>query len=289
MPISLTARLLCAARQSYTITAAGPVPDAPHSDQIGYLSVPDGFATGLDRIEAGLVGEAADGIIVAFRGTLPPESPDRGQMILDWASDCDALLVTDPGGLPGKVHQGFLAALDSLWPAIGPAITARNLASPTKPIYVTGHSKGGAIANLAALRLRKTLPGATPILVGTFAAARSGDPDFATAYAAAIAHCARYEYQDDIVPHLPPSDEFLVMFRNVPFIAGKLPHLTPGYAAVGELHFIDWNGQLVGDSPTLRFERFVHLARLMAGFGFATIVDDHAIDPGSGYDKALYP
>ncbi len=285
MPLSLTGRLLCAARQSYQIVGDGPVPAAPNSDQIGY-GTPDGFAVGPARIDAALVGEADDGIIVAFRGTLPPDSPNHGQVILDWANDVDALLVKDPSGLPGRVHKGFLDALDALWPKIEPVIRKRSNDSAAKPIYVTGHSKGGAVANLAALRLRTTLPGAT-VIVGTFAAARPGDGAFAKAYNAAIPHSARYEYADDIVPHLPPSDEFLVMFRNVPFIAGTLRRLTRGYASVGDLHFIDWNGQLVGDSTLLRFERFTHLATLMANFGFATIVADHSIAPGSGYDTAL--
>ena len=74
MPLSLTGRLLCAARQSYQIVGDGPVPAAPNSDQIGY-GTPDGFAVGPARIDAALVGEADDGIIVAFRGTLPPDSP----------------------------------------------------------------------------------------------------------------------------------------------------------------------------------------------------------------------
>ena len=63
--------------------------------------------------------------------------------------------------------------------------------------------------------------------------------------------------------------------------------MTPGYASVGDLHFIDWDGNLVGDSPLLNFERFTHLAKLMTTFGFATIVDDHSISLGSGYDKAI--
>lgn len=286
MPLSLTGRLLCAARQSYQITGDGPVPAAPNSDQIGY-GTPDGFAVGPARIDACLVGEADDGIIVAFRGTLPPDSPNHGQAVLDWASDLDALLVNDTGGLPGKVHQGFRDALGALWPKVEPAITQRSQNSPAKPIYVTGHSKGGALANLAALRLRAQFPASTAIIVGTFAAARPGDAAFAKAYDAAIPQSARYEYADDIVPHLPPSNEFSVMFQNVPFIAGTLRGLTRGYASVGDLHFVDWNGNLVGESPLLRFERFTHLAALMAGFGFVTIVADHSISPGSGYDNAL--
>jgi hypothetical protein len=287
MPLSITARLLCAARHAYDVAATGAVADAPDSTRIGFTGTVNGFADGADRINAALVGETADAIIVAFRGTLPPDSPNHRQVILDWANDCDALLVTDPGGLLGHVHQGFLDALDTLWPGIESETKTRSGANPTKPVYVTGHSKGGPLANLAAMRLRAALPAATPILVATFAGARPGDDAFAAAYGAAIPNSARYEYADDIVPHLPPSDEFITMFSNIPQIGPTVQKLTRGYASVGDLHFIDWSGTLVADTPLLRFERFAHLAKLMVTFGFATIVADHSIAIGSGYDTAI--
>jgi hypothetical protein len=286
VPISLTVRLLCAARHAYDITASGDVAGTSDSARIGFIDAIEGFAVGIDRIDAGLVGETAEAIIVAFRGTLPADSPDHAQAILDWADDCDALLVADPG-VPGCVHQGFLGALTALWPGIEPAVKARSAASPSKPVYLTGHSKGGPLANLAAMRLRSALPAGTPILVATFAGVRPGDPAFAAAYDAAIPHSARYEFADDIVPHLPPSDEFLMMFRNIPHISDTLQRLTRGYASVGELYFIDWSGSIVGDAPLLRFERFTHLARQMTNFGFATLAADHDISIGSGYDKAI--
>jgi triacylglycerol lipase len=294
MPLSITARLLCAARHAYDVAKTGPVADTPDSTRIGFVGPADGFVDGPDGINAAFVGEAPDAIIVAFRGTLPPDSPNHGQVILDWATDVDAVLRTDPGGLPGKVHQGFLGALDSLWPNVGTAISRRRTASPAKPIFVTGHSKGGPLANLAATRLRLMFPvpappaTATPILVATFAGARPGDDAFAAAYKTAIPNSARYEYADDIVPHLPPSDEFIAMFGNIPQIGDTVKKLTPGYASVGDLHFINWDGNLVADTPLLSFERFAHLAKLMVTFGFATIIADHSIAVGtSGYDNAI--
>jgi len=285
MPIPLTARLLAVARHTYAITVTGPVPATPDAAQIEYLRQPDGFAAGTAKIDAALVGETAGEIIVGFRGTLPPNSPDHLQAIRDWASDLDALLVKDPEW-PGRVHQGFLGALEVLWPGMKPVITALVEAKPNKPIYLTGHSKGGPVANLAAFRLRHTFPN-TPIFVCTFAGARPGDPRFVTAYDAAVTHSVRYEYADDIVPHLPPSAEFFTMFRHIPAIADTIKKLKVGYGSPGELHFIDWNEKLVGDSPTLRFERFAHLAELMATFGFERIVADHSIMPGSGYAKGV--
>ncbi|MEI9988357.1 MAG: hypothetical protein WDN69_37820 [Aliidongia sp.] len=158
---------------------------------------------------------------------------------------------------------------------------------PNKPFYVTGHSKGGAVTYLAAMRLRTAYPAKFPVFVATFAAARAGNDLFAQAYDAAIPHSARFEYADDLVPHLPPSDAFIEMFKRVDFFAPTLNGLTPGYASVGDLHFIDWDGNLVGDSNLLEFHRFTHLAELMVGFGFQTIADDHSIAPGAGYDKGV--
>ena len=288
MPLSITARLLCAARHAYDVTVSGPLADSGDSARIGLAGQVDGFAVGVDRIDAAFVGEAPDAIIAAFRGTLPPGSPNAGQVILDWVNDVDAALVTDPGGLPGKVHEGFLGSLNGLWPGVEPAIKARSAANPAKPIYITGHSKGGPLANLAAMRLRAALPAATPVMAATFAGARPGDDAFAAAYEAAIPHGARYEYADDIVPHLPPGDAFVAMFQSLPEIGPTVRNLTSGYASAGDLHFIDWSGNAAADTPLLQFERFAHLARLIAAFDFATIVAHHSIDVGaSGYDKAI--
>ena len=288
MSLSITEKLLCASRFAYTITGTGPVTLNDDGTAAGFSEPPAGFAAGDDQIDAGLVGESDDGIVVVFRGTLPPSSPNQGQMILDWADDIDAVFVEDALSLPGQgqVHKGFLTALNDLWTGMSNVIMPLISDKPTTPIYVTGHSKGGAMAYLAALRLKNKLPDAS-IYVSTFAAARAGDQDFATAYDAALPSTARYEYADDIVPHLPPSDLFKAMFATVPFMADKLKELTVGYVSAGELHYIDWSGALVPDSPVLRFERSTHLANLMVTLGFKTIAADHSIAPGSGYASGV--
>src|SRR5580692_691802 len=186
MPLSITEKLLCASRFAYTITVNGPVPLNADAQAAGFAQPPAGFAAGDEQIDAGLVGETDDGIVIAFRGTLPPSSPNQGQMILDWADDLDAVFVPGAPGLAGNVHQGFLTALDALWKGMGGAFTPLTQAKPTTPVYVTGHSKGGAMTYLAALRLRNTLPQMTPIYVATFAAARAGDQGFADAFNAAL-------------------------------------------------------------------------------------------------------
>jgi len=174
-----------------------------------------------------------------------------------------------------------------LWPALSPAVGALSAASPGKPVHVTGHSKGGAVADLAAMYVRNLLPATVPVMVTTFAAAKPGDANFAQAYDQIITHSVRYEFQDDVVPHIPPSDQFFTMFASVPSLAPTVQHLNHGYSPVGDLIFIDWNRTLVSDSPVLRFQRYAHLAELVVTFGYPTIIADHSIDAGSGYDSGV--
>jgi hypothetical protein len=290
-PLTIAAKMLRASQQAYDVTAGGLVAIRPPYDQIGWLNPPQGFAVGLQRVDAALVGETDSEAIVAFRGTLPlsTASPDDRQVLLDWLGDLDALLV--PGAhLPGLVHQGFLGALDVLWAGVAAAIPAG------KPLYMTGHSKGGALANLAAARYAALNPQAPPPIVTTFGAAKPGDDSFAAAYDRLVPHSVRYENRDDIVPHLPPGLEFQAMFRNfdlfapaVARAAAALPPGVGGFVGVGELKFIDWTGGIVADSPTLRFHRYLALAQLAVTFNLRTIIDDHTSGDEGGYAKAVLP
>ena len=288
MPTSITRKLLFASRQSYLVTATGPVPAGADDDAIGWLTPPAGFASGADKIDAGMVGETETEIIVAFRGTLRPDSPDHEQSLLDWLNDADALLLPKPE-FPGMVHQGFLGALDALWPAMEKEVAERSAAHPAKPVYVTGHSKGGAVANLCAYRLRAMLPAPVSVLVATFAAAKPGNDGFQAGYDAKVTHSIRYECQDDIVPHLPPSDLFFQAMREIPQLASAFGGLTIGFAGVGTLQFINWSEQIVGNSIPLRLKRMASLAELLVTLDYKTIIADHAIDPGSVYGRAPYP
>ncbi|MGA2494349.1 MAG: lipase family protein [Roseiarcus sp.] len=289
--LPIVARLLLAARQAYEIEAPGPVSSGAPYDEIGWLSAPTGFATGAERIDAALIGQTASETIVAFRGTLPPtpDSPDKRQVLLDWLSDFDAIPVHGDN-LPGLVHQGFLDALNALWPDVADEVRS------DKPIYFTGHSKGGALACLAAARWTAENIGKTPPFVTTFAAAKPGDADFQVAYDKLVPHSLRYEYQDDIVPHLPPGVEFRAMFAKVPlfrdFIANsnaKLPEGAVGFVGVGDLKFIDWSDAIVEDSLPLRFQRYAHLIGLVVELNFERIIADHSLDDGGGYATAILP
>jgi len=299
MPIPMSQKLMYAARKAYQVSITGPVPayaagspEATDDAQINWLAgSQSGFASGVDLTNAGYVGETATEIIVALRGTLPLSltSPDKRQAILDWLNDGDAILVPFDAS-PGLVHKGFLKALDTLWSVMGPTVNAVSAANPLKPIYVTGHSKGGAMANLAALRIKAALPNAS-VTVTTFAAARPGDAAFQSHYNQAITHSIRFEYRDDVVPHLPPTSEFLEVLTHIPAFAQNLsPLINLNFVSVGDLYFIDWDtpSKIEGETFLLEMRRRLALGTLILTLQFGQIVGDHTIDPGGGYDKAPY-
>ena len=161
-----------------------------------------------------------------------PQSPS----VRDWLGDfqADPIAVT---GFPGHVHAGFSGTLSVLAPSITAELPRRQASSPPgQPILITGHSKGGAMAALAAWSVQQTA--GTPVRVVTFAAAKPGDAGFRAAYEAAGIDHTRYEYNVDIVPHLPLSDGgFLDLLGRCP--VRKLP-------GIGEC------SQTCGDSTTSR-------------------------------------
>ena len=104
--------LLCACGAAYDIN---PLNGQYTPDQV-FSPVADFAAPGPavinnssgDEINACLVGKNPEGIIVAFRGTLPPGTPDS---LPDWLQDFFAEPISY-NGLPGKVHSGFLDAVN---------------------------------------------------------------------------------------------------------------------------------------------------------------------------------
>lgn len=297
MALTLVGRLLCAAQQTYEIVSSGvappspPSPAPPPSSLVGWVTDVQAQVSGAYQIDAVMVGETASEIIVAFRGTEPFDSPDKERMILDWLDDLLIDQVPAPAG-PGKVHQGFNDAVSDLWDWTLAQVKTH---TSGKPLYVTGHSKGGAMANIAATRF--VAAGLKPY-VCTFEAARCGDPDFATGYAQQVLNAVRYEYQDDVVPHLPPSTAFVELFQAMPGFAAEMDSLKaarfqgldiPDYAPVGDLHFINWQNQIVPDNFSLEAQRIAHILLLLVELNAAKIINDHSIGPGSGVAGVLCP
>jgi hypothetical protein len=132
-----------------------------------------------------------DAIIVAFRGT---ENGNRADM----RADLDVRRAKGPLG--ADVHRGFNDALNEIFPELV-ADLKKLQAEGARPIYVTGHSLGGALATVA-----------TPALAGkgvpvagtyTYGAPQVGWTDFAQKYDAAHgASTFRHSNQNDVVTQL---------------------------------------------------------------------------------------
>ena len=160
------------------------------------------FLTAPDTDTRVLVVEQDDGsIVIAFRGTAN---------IRNWLTDADCLRATLIESLEFgtcQVHAGFLAAYESI---IGPltahlrAAGAASIAASAagKPIFVTGHSLGGALALLAALELKRQ--GFNIAQVYTFGQPRVGNAAFKRLYEKSLGdRTYRIVYQEDIVARVP--------------------------------------------------------------------------------------
>jgi hypothetical protein len=289
---TLPGRLLCASGCAYAVIAGEDVLDpdgaAPYYGGVGFLNPPAAFLAGEQDIDAAIVGTTADGVVVAFRGTLPLDGPFTLPKLLDWINDLNAEPVAGTD-LAGAVHAGFLGSLDALWDAV--RAEAKNqlaAAGAGTPLLISGYSKGGGIAPLAAMRFHAQ--DAVTAKVITYAAPKSGDQDFCDAYNAVFDH-TRYEYADDVVPHLPPSAAFLEVLSRIPFFGSRLRDLTAfDYERVGSLMYIKRSLEIVPDpDESLLPARRLSLTELILTGQFQEIGEDHRITCGYGYMSALCP
>jgi hypothetical protein len=246
--------------------------------QLGFLSPPQEFISGQDRIDACLLGRAADGIVLAFRGTLPLVF-DQGQdkfisSVHDWLQDGRADLVPAPNGMDGNVHRGFFDALNNLQAQFMPQLEQLQKAKPER-LLITGHSKGGAVAVIAAAALLGRFPVAA---LYTFAAPRPGSIEFVRDVAEKIPNFWRLEFQDDIVPHLPPVARLLDYFANNDPSLRALA--TALYRSAGALQFLNWDTPIgmVVDSQSIDMERALRLANRLLRLELEEIANCHSLD-----------
>lgn len=163
-----------------------------------------------------LIIERADEIIIAFRGT---------KSIRNWIEDGHVtrgfdrnLLLEDTDGSRCEVHGGFLCDFESLIPAIsaklhGPLVVRR-------PIFLTGHSLGGALAILCALELVRQKFFVAQVY--TFGQPRVGNAAFKALYEATPigqqetlgSQTYRIVYQEDVVPRVPHVPAWHDLYRH---------------------------------------------------------------------------
>jgi len=127
-------------------------------------------------------------LVVAFRGTERDELEDVITDLSFWPSESE---------YGGRVHKGFQAALNRVWPEIAEyLLQVQGRSDGQLSNWFTGHSLGGALAALAARRFGPVRS------VYTFGAPRVGNLRFRRHYPIPA---FRFVNNNDIVPLLPPS------------------------------------------------------------------------------------
>jgi triacylglycerol lipase len=115
-------------------------------------------------------------------------------------------------------HRGFMEALGQVWQFLEP-----HLEQLAEPLFITGHSMGGALAQLAAWHH-------LPRAVYSFGAPRVGDAGFARHMTPIPIY--RLVNGRDVVPDLPPSTRLL------------------SFSAAGRMVHIDRKGRICEMEPT---------------------------------------
>jgi hypothetical protein len=139
-------------------------------------------------------------VVISFRGSEMDLSQAPADTFNNWVgTNIQTRLQDQPLLGPGvQVHDGFWTALDSVYKGIAAEIVKQG-GFKQKKVFVTGHSLGGALATLCAVRLQKDKYG-SPV-VYTFASPRVGNDKFQAAFR--LTH-RRWVNQNDLVTQLPP-------------------------------------------------------------------------------------
>ena len=131
-------------------------------------------------------------IIISFRGT---EKDEVGDILCD-------LDMSQSNAYGGKVHRGFVDAYRQLKSSLMAKIKEHR--THNQPIWLTGHSLGGALAMIAAMDLSEKKLNVKGVY--TFGQPRVGDAEFTRLYDRRFrGKSFRFVNKDDQVPELPPA------------------------------------------------------------------------------------
>ena len=159
-------------------------------DAWGFQSM-DSFVRGdLQRVTTGVIGERADAVVLAFAGT----DPGILQTLLT-----DANAKRDANDIHVGFDEASVVAKENTLKAAQQAMRAN------KPLFIAGHSLGGALSALAA---RECLAVQAPRAIYTFGMPRVGGETFAKSYNESVLGPVTYRlvHGDDMVPRVPLSD-----------------------------------------------------------------------------------
>ena len=218
-------------------------------------------------------------LVLAFRGT--------EKSLGDWRTDLRAKLVpARDERKPGLIHQGFQESYYAVEAQVEKALGR----FPGEPLYLTGHSLGGALAVVAT----RFLDAGSLAACYTFGSPRIGDLSLAAEFKTPI---YRIVNAADTVPRLPFGEGYALLMRGLrraffflPFIPvlgrlhGYLDRIA-GYTHYGDERYLTAAAPGINDTypglaliPNpgffLRLERFVKRAGSTGGSG---LIRDHAI------------
>ncbi|QEG20990.1 lipase family protein [Mariniblastus fucicola] len=180
--------------------------------------------------------------VVVCRGTEPHEWEDI---------KADANALTAIAETVGKVHRGFKAEVDRIWPYIEEALEENK-----KPLWFCGHSLGGAMANICAARCILSYIESDPEELYTYGSPRIG--------------CKRY------VSHVELQHNRWVNNND---IVTRVPPVFMGYRHNGQEQYIDRNGRHVKLSGWKRVsDRLQGFFRELRRFRIDYLSDHSALD-----------
>jgi len=256
LDVTLARRLVGLARRAYVHLAEPPTPPVWQPSRVDAFETPS---------FSGFVASDARGAYLVFRGTrlrLDCRESFLGTL-QTWLTNLDYAQVEQG---PYRVHRGYARELDTLGADL--LAMARDHAAGGKPLYLTGHSAGGALATLAARRLHEE---GVPVRAAiVFSAPRVGDRSFAATYPVPL---VRIEHRHDLIPHLPlpPSMARMAGHGLVDRVLGGLDWLAPSlrgyrlaeteYVHAGELFYDDGAQALYRVAPGQYWRRFGPLLR----------------------------
>ena len=189
-----------------------------------------------------------DHIYAAFRGT--EAKP------IDWIKNSKFEPMV--GELGGKVHSGFHSGVDEVWGNLLAVVDAT-----AKPVVVTGHSLGGALATLAAARFQEA--GHPVAAVYTYGQPRVGHSDFRSPYESRLG-----EVTHRSINHID--------------LVTRVPLLLQKYRHIGQRIYFDAAGAVhVGASPwKIAMEdikyRLAHFGRIQEAAGLSPHEMDAYVD-----------
>lgn len=300
---TLEGRLLCASVLAYSVPDKGTInppnnniqQTIPYYNGAGYMAIPTMIASDKDFANAACtVGITQDGIVLAFRGTVPTA-------VTDWLND----FLVEPvevNGIPGKVHKGFNKAVDVIFPSILQTIQQLKKSYPNARLFITGHSKGAGMSPIAAYYLQQK--GIKADALYLYAPPAPGTGEFATAFNKQFPLTFLFENYLDIVPLLPPSattavrlDYYLLNSKSIEIraLAVVFTYIgTLGYTPVGISGTAFYIPQPVNNKYTvITLSNAVYLQQmqaiadaLLAG-DFKSIASAHSSHCFGGYMNAL--